>query len=453
MNFESPKWGRAASTRSWSSTKPRRGRAGAATSSSPSSPPHSSSWSAFFLVAGGGKKQAAPAHAGPGAKQFFAAAAPHVTVIVPGRQQVARVINATGTIAARRDMPVGVSGEGGTGRARARRAGPVGRRRPDAGGDRPLGPGAAGGPARRPDRGRARRRRLAQSNLDRAQALVAAASSPRPISTPSGRPATPPNARVRVAQAQLGADPRPDRPARRPRAGGRASCCRARSRPARWSAPARGGLFRIAAGGEMEVLARLAAGRSRQYPRSASTATVTPVGIDPAYPGRGLAGLAGRRSAEPPGHRPRARSPIDREIRPGGFARDADPGRHDRSRRCCPKSAVQSDDKGNFVYIIGKDNKVVRRDVRIGEVNDHGVAIAAGPRPATSGGRCPRAPSSTPATRSARNARAPRAAKDFGPDMNFRNISAWSIRNPVPSLVLFVALTIAGIDLASCGWT
>ena len=29
--------------------------------------------------------------------------------------------------------------------------------------------------------------------------------------------------------------------------------------------------------------------------------------------------------------------------------------------------------------------------------------------------------------------------------MNFRNISAWSIRNPVPSIVLFVALTIAGI--------
>src|SRR3954464_2509517 len=29
--------------------------------------------------------------------------------------------------------------------------------------------------------------------------------------------------------------------------------------------------------------------------------------------------------------------------------------------------------------------------------------------------------------------------------MNFRNISAWSIRNPVPSIVLFVALTIAGV--------
>ena len=29
--------------------------------------------------------------------------------------------------------------------------------------------------------------------------------------------------------------------------------------------------------------------------------------------------------------------------------------------------------------------------------------------------------------------------------MSFRNISAWSIRNPVPPIVLFVALTLAGI--------
>ena len=29
--------------------------------------------------------------------------------------------------------------------------------------------------------------------------------------------------------------------------------------------------------------------------------------------------------------------------------------------------------------------------------------------------------------------------------MNFRNMSAWSIRNPVPSLVLFLMLTVAGI--------
>ncbi|MBX9858958.1 MAG: efflux RND transporter permease subunit, partial [Sphingomonas sp.] len=29
--------------------------------------------------------------------------------------------------------------------------------------------------------------------------------------------------------------------------------------------------------------------------------------------------------------------------------------------------------------------------------------------------------------------------------MSFRNISAWSIRNPMPSIVLFVALLLAGV--------
>ena len=38
---------------------------------------------------------------------------PTVSVIVPGRSTVARIITGTGTIAARREMPVGVAGEGG----------------------------------------------------------------------------------------------------------------------------------------------------------------------------------------------------------------------------------------------------------------------------------------------------------------------------------------------------
>src|SRR5687768_11237062 len=42
-----------------------------------------------------------------------ATALPRVTVIVPGRQTVTNMISATGTLAARREMPVGVAGEGG----------------------------------------------------------------------------------------------------------------------------------------------------------------------------------------------------------------------------------------------------------------------------------------------------------------------------------------------------
>src|SRR5690606_36392185 len=42
-----------------------------------------------------------------------ASQAPVVTVVVPGRSTVAGEISATGTLAARREMPVGSVGEGG----------------------------------------------------------------------------------------------------------------------------------------------------------------------------------------------------------------------------------------------------------------------------------------------------------------------------------------------------
>ena len=43
-----------------------------------------------------------------------------------------------------------------------------------------------------------------------------------------------------------------------------------------------------------------------------------------------------------------------------------------------PQSAVLSDDKGNYVYIIDKKNEVERRDIKIGAVSEQGVAIAEG---------------------------------------------------------------------------
>jgi multidrug efflux pump subunit AcrA (membrane-fusion protein) len=39
---------------------------------------------------------------------------------------------------------------------------------------------------------------------------------------------------------------------------------------------------------------------------------------------------------------------------------------------------LQSDDKGSFVYVVGPDDKVVRRDVKIGQVSDSAVTIAGG---------------------------------------------------------------------------
>ena len=63
---------------------------------------------AFFMFRGG--EEATPAG---GADGKGGAAAPTVTVAVPGRQAVDRTISATGTLAARRELPIGVAGEGG----------------------------------------------------------------------------------------------------------------------------------------------------------------------------------------------------------------------------------------------------------------------------------------------------------------------------------------------------
>ena len=43
-----------------------------------------------------------------------------------------------------------------------------------------------------------------------------------------------------------------------------------------------------------------------------------------------------------------------------------------------PESAIQSDNKGSYVYVVGQDNKVQRRDIKLGLVTDQGIAIVAG---------------------------------------------------------------------------
>jgi len=42
------------------------------------------------------------------------------------------------------------------------------------------------------------------------------------------------------------------------------------------------------------------------------------------------------------------------------------------------ESAIMSDDKGNFVYVVGNGNKVERRNVKTGTVNDQGTAVVSG---------------------------------------------------------------------------
>jgi RND family efflux transporter MFP subunit len=136
-----------------------------------------------------------------------------------------------------------------------------------------------------------------------------------------------------------------------------------------------GALFRIAMGGEMELLARMSQDDLAQV-RPGIPATVTPVGSS-----RSFTGQVWQVSPviDPQTRQGEARVALsyDPLLRPGGFASAALTA-GTMEAPLLPESAVQSDAKGNYVYIVSPDNKVVRRDVTVGEVTDGGVTVVAG---------------------------------------------------------------------------
>jgi RND family efflux transporter MFP subunit len=299
---------------------------------------------------------------------------PNVTVIVPGTSSVGRAIVASGPLAARRDQPVGIAGSGGR----------VVRVLADAGTwvhagqvlaivDRSVQAQQAAQLAAQIDAARANAA-LAQSNYERALALQGRGfvSKAEIDSKKATRDAA--YAQVRVAQAQLAAT-------------------RAEIGRLNVTAPAAGlvlernvevgqivgagspALFRIAEGGQMEMRAQLSQQDLAQV-HVGMPASVTPVGSQ-----RSVSGTVWQVA---PVIDPQSRLgdvriavPYDPTMRPGGYA-EARITAGTASAPLLPQSAVLSDDEGNYVYIINARNQVERRNIKIGAINDNGVAIAAG---------------------------------------------------------------------------
>ena len=328
---------------------------------------------AVFLLfgRGGEEKKGAPA-AGEG--KGGSAQAPAVSVVVPGRQQVARTISATGTLAARRDMPVGVAGEGGMiARVLVEPGQWVGAGQTLAVIERSVQSQEAQQLAASIEVARADAR-LAQQELQRAQSLVARgfvskADVERRIATRDAA-----NARVRVAQAQLGASR-----ARIGRLDIRAPAAGlVLSRNVEAGQVVGGGsgaLFRIAEGGQMELLARLPqtdlATLSVGVP-----VTVTPVGSAQSYQGS-VYQISPIIDAQTRQGVARISIPYNRELRPGGFASAAIQAGATVAP-LLPESSVLTDDAGTYVLIVLPDNTVQRRAVKIGTVTDKGVVVAEG---------------------------------------------------------------------------
>ncbi len=297
-----------------------------------------------------------------------------VTVAVPGAGTLEGTINATGTLAARREMPVGVVGEGGRVVTVTVEAGDwVSAGQVLAVIDRSVQNQQASAGAAQIEVAQADAD-LAQANLDRALQLVergfiSQADIDRLTATRDAAVA-----RVRVARAQLG-----ERQARNaqlnivaPAAG---LLLERNVEPGQVVSPGSGTLFMIARGGEMELLARVGETELATIPVGASV-TVTPAGSAQTFTGQVWQISPVIDSANRQGTA-RVALAYDAALRPGGFA-TAQIASGTVVSPILPESAILSDDTSSYVYIVDADNKVVRRNVEIGMIRSDGIAIAAG---------------------------------------------------------------------------
>ncbi len=217
---------------------------------------------------------------------------------------------------------------------------------------------------------------LAQNELDRAQALVSRGFISKAEIDRKEATRAAAVARVRVAEASLAESRarigRLD--VRSPAAG---LVLERNVEPGQVVSPGSGALFRVARGGEMELRAQLSESDLVQLPLGAP-ATVTPVGstrsfagsiwqISPVVNQQNRQGIA------------RVALAYDPTLRPGGFA-SVEIVAGSQEAPVLPESAILSDDKGNFVYVVDKANRAQRRPVKTGTVTQAGIAVIEGLR-------------------------------------------------------------------------
>ena len=303
-----------------------------------------------------------------------AAQAQTVSVVVPGRDTVARTINATGTLAARREIPVGVVGEGGR----------VLQVYADSGDwvsqgdilvsvDRSVQAQQAAALEAQIGVTRADLQ-LAQNELDRAMQLVARgfiskADVDRKTAT---RDAT--RARVNVANAQL-AETRARNARLDIRAPVSGYVLERNVETGQTVSAGSGILFRIAKDGQLELQTKLSEDDLAQVDVGIP-ATVTPVGTDRVFSGN-IWQISPMIDAQSRQGMARVALPFDKALRPGGFA-SVEIKSGAMTAPVLAESAVQTGPNGSFVYVVGKDNKVKQRPVKVGPVTANGLVIEEG---------------------------------------------------------------------------
>jgi len=297
-----------------------------------------------------------------------------VTVVAPGTTTVTRLINASGTLAARREIPVGVVGEGGrVARVMVNAGDWVKQGQVLASIDQSVQSQQAAAQSAQIGVSEADLR-LAQNELDRALKLIdrgfisKADVDRRTATRDSAR------ARLNVARAQLNATRASNaRLVIRAPAGG--YVLERNVEPGQTVTAGSGMLFRIAKGGEMELQAQLAEGDLAVVSQGVA-ATVVPVGTDRQFTGQ-IWQVSPVINAQSRQGIARIALPFNQALKPGGFA-SVEIKAGAIQATVLPESAVHNDNGGNYVYLVGKENKIARRDVKTGLVTSDGVSIVDG---------------------------------------------------------------------------
>ncbi|MEO0031313.1 MAG: hypothetical protein RIS94_1071 [Pseudomonadota bacterium] len=312
--------------------------------------------------------------AGPTAAEQSAAQTQTVSVIVPGRTTVEGEITASGILGARRDLPVGIAGEGGrvvsvlVDAGQWVRAGQV-----LAVVDRSVQTQQVASQSANVQVQQANAR-LAQSNLDRALKLVAKgfiskADVDRLTATRDAAVA-----QVHVAQATLGQLQAST--ARLNVVAPASGLVLTRGvEPGQIVGAASGVLFRIAKDGELEMQARLAENDLARLAVGVA-AKVTPVGTGRSFDGQ-IWQLSPTIDTTTREGIARIALAYDPALRPGGFA-SAMIRSGTVTAPVLPESAILSDQNGAFVFVVQGNNKVERRPVRTGDVTPGGIVVLQG---------------------------------------------------------------------------
>lgn len=323
-----------------------------------------------FTALSGGSGAQATENESAGQQQ---AALPQVTVLMPGLSQVSARVKVTGTIAAQYDMPVSVEGEGGRVAAVLVEAGDTVRKgqvlarintdvlRPQ------VAQLAAMLEEAKADA------RLAAAEYERVQAVSGSGAISREDVERRAAAAEMRLARAKVVEAQLR-----EAEARLARAEVRAPAdgvVLVRAVEVGQTATQGVVLFRIARDGKVELRGEVAE-QDMPHLKAGQKAAVRIVGVDREFEGQ--VWLLGP-TIDPKTRLGMVRVALspDPLLRPGAFAHGFVMA-GEAEKPILPHSALQADATGAFVYVVGEENKVLRRPVRVGKAVEQGIIIEDG---------------------------------------------------------------------------